>query len=146
MFENLLLDGRHGGIGKGNCLIRFVLIAIAVLPLSARNVVAEENSYLHSVTIEQGVHQGSINCFGCSVVVKGDLDGEIVTIGGDVTVFGRARRDIVAVGGEIHLKNGAEADAGVVAIGGGILTEAVVTARGKDAFGAFTCMHWPVPL
>jgi len=95
------------------------------------------------VTVEQGTHQGSINCFGCSVVVKGDLDGEITTIGGDVTVYGKVRKDVVTVGGAIHLKNGAEVDADVVAIGGGITTEGTMTAPGKDAFASFPWMHLP---
>ena len=143
MFENLLLDGGLGGIGKSNCLMRSVLIAVAMLFLSAGNVIAEENSYLHSVTVEQGVHRGSINCFGCSVVVRGDLDGEIVTIGGDVIVYGKVRKDIVTVGGAIHLKSGAEADADVVALGGGITTEGAVTVPGRDALAAFPWMHLP---
>ena len=103
----------------------------------------EKNSYLRRVTIEGSGEQGSINCFGCSVVVKGDLDGEIVTIGGDVTVYGRVRRDIVAVGGAIRLKNGAEIDEDAVAIGGGITTEGVVLAPKREGFAALPWMHLP---
>jgi hypothetical protein len=143
MVEHLILDDRHKRIAKSGCLMRFVLVTVIVLFLSAKNSVAEENSYFRSVTIEQGARQGSINCFGCNIVVKGDLDGEVVTIGGDVTVYGKVRKDIVAVGGAIHLKNGAEADADVVAIGGGITTEGAVTAPGRGAFAAFPWMHLP---
>jgi len=112
-----------------------------VMLVSAASVFAEENSFLRTVTVEQGMHQGSLNCFGCSVVVKGDLDGEIITIGGDVTVFGSVRRDIVALGGTIHLKNGAEVDADVVAIGGKVTTEGNVAGSGR--FDSFPWTHLP---
>ena len=143
MADNSPSNGRPYSIGKSSRLAGFVLIPVILLFLSARNCVGEENSYLHSVTVEQGMHPGSINCFGCNVVVKGDLDGEIVTIGGDVTVYGKVRRDIVAVGGAIHLKNGAEVDADVVAIGGGITTEGTAVAPQKNAFAAVPWMHLP---
>jgi hypothetical protein len=142
MVQHLLLDETNCGIGKYSILAGFFLLT-AIIVLLPRNANAEENSYLHSVTVEQGTHQGSINCFGCSVVVKGDLDGEITTIGGDVTVYGKVRKDVVTVGGAIHLKNGAEVDADVVAIGGGITTEGTMTAPGKDAFASFPWMHLP---
>ncbi len=143
MRRYLRLDGKHWGIGKSSRLAGFFLIAASVLLLPAGTVVAEENSYLHSVTVEQGAHQGSINCFGCNVVVQGDLDGEIVAIGGDVTVYGKVRREIVAVGGAIHLKNGAEVDAGVVAIGGDITTEGTVATPQKAGFAAVPYVHLP---
>ncbi len=118
-----------------------LFLAAIGMPVCAGNALAEENSYFRAVTLEQGLHQGSVNCFGCSVVVKGELDGEIVTIGGDVTVFGTVRRDIVAVGGAIHLKNGAKVNADVVAIGGRVTTEGNVAGPGK--FDSLPWMHLP---
>lgn len=102
---------------------------------------AEQNSYFRTVTVDPGIRTESINCIGCSVIVKGDLDGEIVTVGGDVTVFGKVRRDIVAVGGRVRLKSGAEADADVVALGGMVETEGTVTQH--RAFASIPWMHLP---
>ena len=122
--------------------IAFLWVFAAILCTTVASA-QERNSYLRRVTIEGNSEHGSINCFGCSVVVKGDLDGEIVTIGGDVTVYGRVRRDIVAVGGAIRLKNGAEIDEDAVAIGGGITTEGVVLAPKREGFVALPWMHLP---
>ena len=103
---------------------------------------AEKNSYFRTVTVEPGARSESINCIGCSVIVKGDLDGEIVTIGGNVTIFGKVRKDIVAVGGNVSLKNGAEADADVVAIGGMVENEGAVMAPHAE-FTSLPWMHFP---
>ena len=129
------------GLGylAGVLLTCFFAMALGATAASAQ----ERNSYLRPVTIEAGVQRGSINCFGCSVVVKGDLDGEIVTIGGDVIVYGRVRRDVVAVGGAIRLKNGAEIDSEAVAIGGEIETEGVILARDREGLVALPWMHLP---
>jgi hypothetical protein len=128
----------QGSRSAGRLLFFFVVVAMLVC---AKNTFAEENRFFRTVTLEQGLHQGSVNCFGCNVVLKGDLDGEIVTIGGDVTVFGAVRRDIVTVGGAIHLRNGAEVDASVVAIGGRVTTEGNVAGPGK--FVSYAWMHLP---
>jgi len=129
------------GVG---CLAGVALLCIFAAVLCATVASAQErNSYLLRVTIGDNGEQGSINCFGCSVVVKGDLDGEIVTIGGDVTVYGRVRRDVVAVGGAIRLKNGAEIDEDAVAIGGAITTEGAILAPKREGFVALPWMHLP---
>lgn len=120
-----------------------IFLAAIVMLLSAGIVLGEENRFFRTGTFEQGMHQGSVNCFGCSVVVKGDFDGEIITIGGDVTVFGRVRGDIVTVGGAVHLKSGAEVDRDVVAIGGDIATEGAVIAPRRNGFVAVPWMHLP---
>jgi len=140
---------QHMKVDPNNALTGFgrpagIVLACLAMALGATAVSAQErNSYLRRVTIEAGVEHGSINCFGCSVIVKGDLDGEIVTIGGDVTVYGRVRGDVVAVGGTIRLKNGAEVDADAVAIGGEIKTEGVILAQKREGFVALPWMHFP---
>jgi hypothetical protein len=137
------VDPNNESAGLG-CLAGIVLTCFFAMVLGATAASAQErNSYLRRVTIEASGERGSINCFGCSVVVKGDLDGEIVTIGGDVTVHGRVRRDIVAVGGTIRLKNGAEIDEDAVAIGGGITTEGAILAPKREGFVALPWMHFP---
>jgi len=133
-------DTSDTGTGIG-CLLGFALLV--TLSFAALASAQETSSYLRSVTIEQSPYKGSINCFGCNVVVKGELDGEIVTIGGDVTVYGKVRKDVVAVGGAVHLKNGAEVDKDVVAIGGGITTEGTVLAPEREGFAALRWMHLP---
>jgi len=117
---------------------RLASVVILALCAFAGNASAEENSYFRTVTVESGLRTESINCIGCSVIVKGNLDGEIVTIGGNVTIFGRVQRDVVAVGGRVRLMNGAVANADVVAIGGTIETEGQPT----TPHGEFTSLPW----
>ncbi len=141
--RQLKVDPNSAPAGLG-CLAGIVLTCFFAMILGAAAASAQErNSYLRRVTIEPGAQRGSINCFGCSVIVKGDLDGEIVTIGGDVTVYGRVRRDVVAVGGTIRLKNGAEIDSDAVAIGGEIKTEGAILARDREGLVALPWMHLP---
>jgi hypothetical protein len=126
------------------CLMKLAAHAVFVLfVLTAATVAQEKNSFLRTVTIEENPYTGSVNCFGCSVIVKGELNGEIVTIGGNVTVYGKVRKDIVAVGGAVHLKNGAEVDEDAVAIGGEITTEGVVIAPARDGFASLPWIHFP---
>ena len=122
-----------------------LLPVLFVVLSSAATASAEQemNSYLHTVAIDQTPHTGSIHCFGCSVVVSGEVTGEIITIGGNVTVYGKVREDIVAVGGMVYLKNGAEVDADVVAIGGEVTTEGTVVAPGRDGFASLPWIHFP---
>ena len=141
--RQLKVDPNDAPDGLG-CLAGIVFTLLFAMILGATAASAQErNSYLRPVTIEPGAQRGSINCFGCSVVVKGDLDGEIVTIGGDVTVYGRVRRDVVAVGGTIRLKNGAEIDSDAVAIGGEIKTEGVILVQNREELVALPWMHLP---
>jgi hypothetical protein len=142
-FRSNLQGELMGERSQRSRLVRNLFLAAIAALFSASNAIAEENSYFRTVTIEQGTKAESINCFGCSVIVKGDLDGEVVTIGGNVTIFGRVRKDIVAVGGRIQLKNGAQVDADVVAIGGMVTTEGTVIAPEPRAFDSRPWMHLP---
>lgn len=118
--------------------LRLYALVVFALCLSASKANAEENSYFRTVTIDPGVRTESINCIGCSVIVKGELDGEIVTVGGNVTIFGKVRKDVVAVGGRVRLMNGAEADADVVAIGGMVENEGAAVLP----HGGVTSLPW----
>lgn len=142
------MRARHNGEqpeanSSASPLPKLAFLAAFLMLVFLNSARAEENKFFRTATFEQGMHQVSLNCFGCSVVVKGDLDGEIITIGGDVTVFGTVHRDIIAVGGAIHLKNGAAVDRDVIAIGGDITTEGSVTAPRKISFVAVPWMHLP---
>src|SRR5256885_14241298 len=65
------LNSAPAGLG---CLAAVLLTCFFAMALGATAASAQErNSYLRPVTIEPGAQRGSINCFGCSVVVKGDL-------------------------------------------------------------------------
>lgn len=133
-----------GTSGTGTGILRLLGVAVlATLVLATVASAQEINSYFRTVTIVQTPHTGSINCFGCNVVVKGELDGEIVTIGGNVTVYGKVRKEIVTVGGAVHLKNSAEVDSNVTTIGGDITTEGTVLAPEKAGFTSQRWVHLP---
>ncbi|HWZ98354.1 MAG TPA: hypothetical protein VN025_11390 [Candidatus Dormibacteraeota bacterium] len=125
-------------------MAKAVVSAIIFIFFLGTTISAQEKlSYFRSVTAEESTYKGSITCIACDVAVRGDVSGEIVTIWGDVTVYGKVQKDIVAVGGAVHLKNGAEADGDVVAIGGQITTEGTVITPGKGGYTAIPWMHMP---
>lgn len=119
-------------------LLLVLLSLVFVLGASAE----DKESYFRSVNLTEEKHEGSVVCIACDVVVRGDLHGDIVAIWGDVTVYGKVRQDVVAVGGAVHLKNGAEADQDIVALGGQITREGTVATPTGDAT-AIPWMHLP---
>ena len=131
---------RGGWLG---CAIRFTLFVTFFLVLVTRTSTAEETHYFRTITVAEGAQEGSITCLFCDVVVRGEVQGEVVTIWGSVTVSGKVTQDIVAVGGTVRLKDGAEADRDVVAIGGQITSEGNVVAPEKEGFAALPWFHMP---
>lgn len=124
------------------CVARFFAFVLLFLALTALAAAEDKTVYFHSVTVEQGLHEGSITCIFCDVVVKGELHGDIVAIWGSVTVYGKARGDIVAVGGAVRVENGAEANHDIVVIGGQI-SSASAAASEKEGHVAFPWVHLP---
>ena len=102
----------------------------------------DKESYFRSINIAAERYEGSLVCIGCDVVVRGDLHGDIVVLCGDVTVYGRVREDVVVVGGGVHLKNVAEVDQDIVAIGGQITREGTIVNPAKEST-AIPWMHIP---
>lgn len=45
-------------------------------------------SVIRSIVVEAGERSGEVNCFGCSVRVRGVAQSDIVAIGGDIEVDG----------------------------------------------------------
>ncbi len=116
-----------------------VLLSLAfVLAASAE----DKQSYFRTVNVTEETYNGSVICIGCDVVVRGDLHGDIVALWGDVTVYGKVREDVVVVGGAVHLKNGAEVDEDIVALGGQITREGTIVAPARD-FTAIPWIHMP---
>jgi hypothetical protein len=128
---------RMGCVAKATFLL--VLLSLAfVLAASAE----DRESYFRPVNIPEETYTGSVICVGCDVVVRGDLHGDIVTLWGDVTVYGKVREDVVVVGGAVHLKNGAEVDQDIVALGGQITREGTIVAPAGDST-AIPWIHMP---
>jgi hypothetical protein len=141
IYGNEIGPEKHGG--RMEYAMKFALLALLFLGLVTRASAAEETHYFRATTVADGVHDGSITCIFCDVVVRGEVQGDVVTIWGSVTVSGKVSQDIVAVGGTVRLKNGAEAGSDVVAIGGPITSEGALVAPGKAGFAAFPWVHMP---
>ena len=98
--------------------------------------------------VESGERSGEVNCFGCSVRVRGVAQSDIVAIGGDIEVDGTVTGDLVAVGGTIRL--GAEAILGgdAVAIGGFVQKDQAARVAGEQVplpwfgFPGQRHLHW----
>ncbi len=74
---------------------------------------------VRNIVIEQGeTVAGDVTCFGCSIRVRGALNGDAVAIAGDVEIEGNVAGDAVAVGGGVRLGPAANLAGDAVAIGG----------------------------
>jgi len=131
------LGSRIGCVSKATLLV-VLLSLLFVLGASAE----DKESYFRSVNLTEEKYEGSVVCIACDVVVHGDLHGDIVALWGDVTVYGKVRQDVVVVGGAVHLKNGAEVDQEIVALGGQITREGTVVTPAGDTT-AIPWIHLP---
>ena len=105
-------------------------------------------SVIRSIVVEAGEKSGEVNCFGCSVRVRGVAQGDIVAIGGDIEVDGTVAGDLVALGGTIRLGRGAILAGDAVAIGGFVQKDEAARVAGDQVplpwfgFPGQRHLHW----
>jgi hypothetical protein len=117
-------------------LVLLLLLNPACAPVQGGEV--EETHYLRSVEIAEGSRVPEVVCIGCSVHVRGIVDGDVVALGGDIEAGGTIQGDAVAVGGRVRLLSSATVNGDAVAVGGAVDRAGNATIRGDaDAFPYF---------
>lgn len=98
------------------------LILVLALPSASFADAHDETQFGHDVTIATGQGASEVTCFGCSVHVRGKVDGDVTTFGGGVVIEQEAEvgGDVTTFGGNIRLDKGAKAGGGVTVFGGRI--------------------------
>ena len=73
---------------------------------------------LRDIAIESGETAGDVQCFMCSVHVRGHVTGDIITLGGGIFIDGKVDGDVVAIGGRIETNRNSKISGEAVAFGG----------------------------
>jgi hypothetical protein len=73
---------------------------------------------LGDIAIETGETAVDVQCFMCSVHVRGHVTGDIITLGGGIFVDGQVDGDAVAIGGRIESNRNSKISGKAVAFGG----------------------------
>jgi hypothetical protein len=71
----------------------------------------ERTQFGHDITISSDESASEATCFGCSVHVRGRVDGDVTTFGGSVVVErdGAIGGDLTTFAGDVRLDGGAKA-------------------------------------
>jgi len=98
------------------CVIAVVLPSAAAFADGAH----DHTQFGHDITIGPGEEASDVTCFGCSVHVRGKVDGDVTTFGGGLVLEegGEVGGDVTSFGGNIRLDKGATAGGGVTVFGG----------------------------
>jgi len=86
----------------------------------------------HDISIGPGEEASDATCFGCTVRVRGHVDGDVTTFGGSIVVEdeGEIGGDTTTFGGNVRLSKGVKVGGDVTVFGGRIRRDPEVTVGG----------------
>ena len=73
---------------------------------------------LQDINVETGETAVDVQCFMCSVHVRGHVTGHIITLGGGIFIDGQVDGDAIAIGGRIESNRNSKISGEAVAFGG----------------------------
>ncbi len=106
------------GSSLQRCLLGLLLVAILGLPALAQGS-HDRTQFGHDITIAADEKVSEATCFGCSVRIRGQVDGDVTIFGGSVVVEhdGVVGGDTTTFAGDVRLDGGASVKA-ITAFGG----------------------------
>lgn len=119
-----------------------VHLALATMMLAASGMVwastpaqsnAHERTHFGSdITVAPDEEVGDVTCFGCSVRVRGHVDGDVTVFAGTVTIESNAEvdGDLASFAGNVALEDGSEVDGDVAVFGGRVRRDSGATVDG----------------
>jgi len=115
-------------------LIRGPLFILFVLALSVPSFAAashDRTQFGRDIVIGPGENASDATCFGCSVRVRGHIQGDATVFGGSIVVEddGKVNGDTTCFGGNVRLENGATVQS-VTVFGGHVYRDARATVLG----------------
>jgi hypothetical protein len=124
----LFLTARHAETparktGTCSAIARTLLILLlCAAPASAQTQTKprpkDRFRILRNIIIESGDTVSDVQCFACSVVVRGHVAGDIITVGGGIVVEGAVDGDALAAGGGIESHAQGKLSGNAIAVGG----------------------------
>ena len=119
----MVLSARH--IESWRAIARAVLILLLCASGASASAQTKPNPrlkdrfrILRNITIEYGETVSDVQCFACSVVVRGHVAGDIITMGGGIVVEGVVDGDALAAGGGIESRTQGKLYGNAIAVGG----------------------------
>ncbi len=103
---------------RGLSVLIFLIAMVNVAVAAQTNPNHDRLKVLQNIVIESGETASDVQCFLCSVHVRGHVTGDIITVGGAIFVDGRVDGDAIAVGGRIELNSNSKIVGDAVAVGG----------------------------
>ena len=107
---------------RSSAFLRLFFSLLFVIALSATSFAAgrDRTQFGRDISVAAGDEVGEITCFGCSVRIRGHVDGDVTTFGGTVLVEdqGEVSGDTTVFGADLRLDKGAKADGDVTIFGG----------------------------
>jgi predicted acyltransferase (DUF342 family) len=117
-------------------LSAFALPCLAlILSLSCAAFAKEDSSYTefgHDINIGPDEQVGDLTCFGCSIYVRGQVNGDVTTIGGSIVLEGHVEvsGDVTAIAGDARLGEGVQIGGDATVIGGELRRNPQATVAG----------------
>lgn len=90
-------------------LICFSLVAVLASSASAKGS-HDRTHFGHDISVGSDEEVAEVTCFGCSVRIRGHVNGDVTTFGGSIVVEGDAEvgGDTTAFAGDVRLDGGAK--------------------------------------
>lgn len=99
------------------CIGAFLLL-LSVTACAEKS--GERTQWGHNVTIGEDQEADEVTCFGCSVRIRGNVNGDVTTFGGSIVVEGKGRigGDATAFAGALRLDAGTSLGGDATVFGG----------------------------
>jgi hypothetical protein len=109
-------------IGALRLLALVLAFVLALATVAFADGSHDRTQFGHNITVGPDENVSEITCFGCSVRVRGHVDGDVTTFGGSIVLEDGAEvsGDTTSFAGEIRLDQGVKVDGDVTAFAGNI--------------------------
>ena len=108
-----------------------VFLVFLSLPATAWGQKKEPVQLGQDILVEAGEEIGDAVCLGCSIHVRGTLNGDALAIFGGIDISGEGTADAAAIGGNIRLAPGAKLEGDAVAVAGRVERDAQASLGGE---------------
>jgi hypothetical protein len=109
-------------IGALRLLALVLAFVLALATVAFADGSHDRTQFGHNITVGPDENVSEITCFGCSVRIRGHVDGDVTTFGGSIVLEDGAEvsGDTTSFAGEIRLDEGVKVDGDVTAFAGNI--------------------------
>lgn len=100
------------------CVILLLLLSFAPVAAARKKPFEDRIRFLRDLVVESNEVLNDVQCFACSVRVRGHVTGDAVSVGGNASIDGVIDGGVVAAGGRVDVRPGGRVGGNAVAVGG----------------------------